>query len=278
MRKTVTIAMIIIAMLFYYWFSTRSTQKLDIYFFDVGQGDSALIISPDGKTLLIDGGEDEKAVVELNKQMGIFSQRIDYIIATHPDIDHIGGLDEVIDAYQVGSFIYPKTDKKTKTYLDLIDKLVSKNIDKREATHDSDFILGCCVKIEFVWPADSAGQIKDDNSLSVSFFLYYGDFKAFFDGDLPLELEDQLVIDNPVDIDLLKVSHHGSKTATSGKMLAILRPEIAIISVGKNNAYHHPDVSIVNRLKNLNVKVMRTDELGTIHYQTDGTDSLFTNI
>jgi competence protein ComEC len=277
--KKIVIVLIIVATFFYYWFSTRPTQKLDIYFLNVGQGDSILIISPDGKTLLVDGGEDEKAVVGLNNKMGVFNQRIDYIIATHPDNDHIGGLDEVIDAYQVGVFISPKTDKKTKTYLNLVNKINSKNIEKVEATEDADFLLGCCVKIDLVWPAEEASdKIKDDNSNSVSFFLYYGDFKAFFDGDLPQELEDEVVARNPVDINLLKVSHHGSKTATSEKYLSILRPEIAIISVGKDNSYRHPDISVVNRLKNLNAKVMRTDELGEIHYQTDGTNFLFTNI
>jgi competence protein ComEC len=249
-----------------------NSEQLNLHFLDVGQGDSILIISPDNKILLVDGGKDEKAVLEIQNNLSIFNKRIDYIIATHADSDHIGGLDEVIDAYEVGKFMMPQTSKTTETLKKLLNKVAGNNIETTYITDNSDFYLGCCVKIDFLWPITNSVLIdsKNENSLSASFTLSYKDFQAYFDGDLPLNIEDYIIKNDPIDVDLLKVAHHGSKTSTSQEFINILKPELSIISVGKNNSYHHPDSSIINRLKYSQSIVLRTDENGGIDIQTDG--------
>jgi competence protein ComEC len=262
---------LILAVAIYLYINTPR-DKLNIHFLNVGQGDSILIISPDNKVLLIDGGKDQRAVEEIQNNLSIFNRKIDYIIATHADSDHIGGLDDVIDTYEVGKFMMPQTSKSTEVLKRLLTKIVGDNIEKIDITDNSDFSLGCCVKIDFIWPIMNSELIdkKDENSLSAAFILSYKDFQAYFDGDLPQNIEDYLVSKHPIDVDLVKISHHGSKTATSQNFLNILKPELAIISVGENNAYHHPDISIINRLKYANAIILRTDENDGVDIQTDG--------
>jgi competence protein ComEC len=255
-----------------YWYINIPNDKLSINFLDVGQGDSILIISPDNKILLIDGGKDEKAIEEIQNKLNILNRRIDYIIATHADSDHIGGLDDIVDSYEVGKFMMPQTTKSTNVLKKLLTKIADDNIERIDITDNSDFSLGCCVTVDFLWPIMNSELIdqKNENSLSAAFIITYKNFQAYFDGDLPQNIEDYLVSKNPVDVDLIKVSHHGSKTATSQNFLNILKPELAIISVGNNNAYHHPDISIINRLKYSKSMILRTDEGGGIDIQTDG--------
>jgi competence protein ComEC len=209
---------------------------------DVGQGDSILIISPDGKKLLIDTGKNDSASAELRNILGLFDNNLDYVLITHPDNDHAGGLDEVKDSYRIGIVI-------------------------ENATDNSDFYLGCCVLIDFVWPkSEPADKRLTTNEASLSFFLEYNDFSAFFGGDLPKEEEDYIAKTYPTDVDILKVSHHGSSTSTSEFFLSVLKPEIALISVGYNNPYNHPNQSVINMLNARGVEIYRTDESGTVTF------------
>jgi competence protein ComEC len=257
----------------YYWWVFHPEDNLRIIFFDVGQGDSILIISPDKKTLLIDGGKDDKALAQLvNNPNFLFNRHLDYVLATHADNDHIGGLDQIISSFSVGTFMMPESHKETKGYQDLRKLVKNTTSHTVDITDNSDFNLGCCVAINFVWPQVSSKLLDYDkeNSISAAFILIYKDFSAFFAGDLPGEIEEYVFKQGRFDVDLLKVSHHGSKSSTDEVFVSIARPEIAIISVGKNNSYHHPDIIVTNRLKNHNAKLIRTDESGSINFVTDG--------
>lgn len=217
-------------------------DELNIYALDVGQGDSILIISPDGKKLLVDTGPNNKAVNELHKVLGPFDTQLDYVLITHNDMDHIGGLTEIQNNFTIRTLI-------------------------ENATDNNDFHLGCCVLIDFVWPeGQKVASLKDNNSKSAAIFVEYGKFRAFMDGDLPKEYENYLAHKYPLKINLIKISHHGSSTGTDNYMLSVFKPEAAIISVGKGNSYGHPKQSVLDLLKKYNVKIYRTDELGTIHY------------
>lgn len=225
--------------------SIRNDEKLlQIYALDVGQGDAILIISPDNKKFLIDTGKDDSAAKRLKEVLGPFDNHLDYVLITHPDSDHAGGYKYVADYYTVA------------------DKI-------ENASDNSDFTLGCCVSIDFVWPQGSS-RSAETNENSAAFFLKYGNFLSYFDGDLPSKQEDLVAKKYPYDISVLKVSHHGSSSGTDSYMLSVFKPEIALISVGKNNPYHHPTAKTLLNLKNADIQVYRTDELGTIHLTSDG--------
>lgn len=231
--------------------SIRSGEKrLQIYMLDVGQGDSILIISPDNKKLLVDTGKNDSAVENLRSLLSPFDMTIDYVLITHPDSDHKGGYEYVQDYYSIEKTI-------------------------ENATENSDFMLGCCVVIDFVWPLNNT-KSKETNENSSAFFITYNEFSGFFDGDLPSELEDIVIAKNPRDVDLVKISHHGSSSSTDNFFLSVLKPEVALISVGKNNSYHHPSSKTLYNLNRAGAKVYRTDELGTIHLSTDGYQLVYT--
>ena len=243
MRKA--LITIIIALLCVMLLSIHSSEKLlQIYMLDVGQGDSFLIISPDGKKLLVDTGKDDSAVKDLRSILSPFDTTIDYVLITHPDSDHAGGYKYIEDFYSVTSKL-------------------------ENATDNSDFTLGCCVSIDFVWP-QAGFKSTQTNENSAAFFIKYEAFSGFFDGDLPSTEEDIVATEHPIDVSLLKVSHHGSSSSTDNFMLSVFKPEIALISVGKNNSYHHPTARTLANLKNVKALIYRTDELGTVHLTSDG--------
>jgi len=227
-----------------YYYGREGVQGLRLYMLNVGQGDSFLIISPDNKKLLVDTGKGDLAARELHANLGFFDYYIDYVLITHPDNDHAGGLSAIQSSFVIGNLIETASD-------------------------NSDFYLGCCVLIDFVWPEsmpEFAIKDRSTNAKSITFFLTYNDFSAFFGGDLPKEEEDYIAKKYSRDIDLLKVSHHGSYTSTSEYFLSILKPEIALISVGLNNSYHHPHQSILTELHKRGIKIYRTDEVGTVSF------------
>lgn len=227
-----------------FYYRQEEVHGLRLYMLDVGQGDSILVISPDNKKLLIDTGKGDAAARELRASLGFFDYYIDYILITHPDNDHAGGLSAVQSSFVIGNLIETASD-------------------------NSDFYLGCCVLIDFVWPESVPGFAPKDlttNANSIAFFITYNDFSGFFGGDLPSEEEDYIAGKYLRDIDLLKISHHGSSTSTSEYLLSILKPEIALISVGANNSYHHPHQSVLNSLQEKGIRIYRSDELGTVSF------------
>jgi competence protein ComEC len=219
---------------------------LQIYFIDVGQGDSILIISPDQKMLLVDTGKDFAAAQALQRILPLNINAIDYVIITHDDYDHIGGLDEIQALYRIDSLIIDDAP--------------------------DDFVLGCCVIIDIVWPEQPyIRNDKDNNSNSIAFFLEYKEFRAFFGGDLGIAQENTIILKHPErQINLLKVGHHGSKNSTSKYFLSQLQPEYGVISAGRKNRFGHPHKEVLANLAEYNVNILRTDQIGHILFQSDG--------
>lgn len=247
-----------------------SKSMMEIDFLDVGQGDSILIKSNDNKYMLVDGGPDESVLTELGKTIPYGVGKIDYIILTHPDMDHIGGLPQVIERYKIDKIYMKLGDEKyNATYGELLKRLKEKNIDIIDPMIDDDFILGCCVYIDFVWP-EELSDFENINDASISMLVSYQNFEMFLGGDLEKTIEEQVALHNPTDIDILKVGHHGSKNSTSQRFLDALKPEIAIISSGKGNKYGHPDAEVLDLLKVNKIKVFNTAEFGTVEILTDG--------
>ena len=239
---------------------------LRIYYLNVGQADSTLVIN-NGETMLIDGGNeaDSPLIIQYIKRLGI--SKIDYIIATHPDSDHIAGLDKIILAFDVGCVYMPITNKSNKEMNELYNAIEDKNVIHPNA---SDYFYLGNSKCTILNSGDTS-KVSDNNS-SIVLQLDYGETNCLFMGDAESEVEENVTWN---DIDILKVSHHGSKDATSLTFLEKVKPEYSIISVGKDNSHNHPSNETLSNLNAVNSTIYRTDENGTIILTSDGTNYHF---
>ncbi|MGM1047895.1 MAG: ComEC/Rec2 family competence protein [Bacillota bacterium] len=251
----------------------QAAGELQVYYLDVGQGDSTLIRTPKGQHVLIDGGDNHKGddVVDYLKQLGVES--LDAVIATHPDADHIGGLDTVIDAIPVKSVYAPRVSHTTNTYKDFLMAVKNRNLKIKSAKAGIELPLDG-VTAEFITPIGEYG--KDLNAWSAVLKVTYKDTSFLFMGDAEHKSEtDMLKSPEELGADVLKVGHHGSETSSSPQLLKAVDPKYAVISVGKDNKYGHPKGIVTNRLKKAGVEVYRTDKRGTITAMSDGKNIIF---
>ena len=247
----------------------ESENILQIHFFDVGQADSTLIISGQ-KTMLIDAGTNEmgEKVVENIKKLGI--ERIDYLIGTHPHEDHIGGLDDVIKNFEIGIIYMPKIQTNTKTFEDVLDAIAEKNLTITIPKKGEKFILGKA-KCEIMLCGTGTKEEKENLNLSsIVTKVTYGNQNYLFMGDAEKENEQSRTWTK---VNVLKVGHHGSDTSSSVKFLEQVEPQIAIISVGKNNTYGHPKQVILDRLNKIGSVVYMTKDKGNILIESDGVNN-----
>lgn len=251
---------------------------LIVYYFDVGQGDSSLI-SYDGQTVLIDAGEQGMGdtVVGYIEALGI--SRIDYVIATHPHSDHIGGMPEVIEAFEIGTVIAPKISDEmtptTKVYEKFLTALSGKGLRLTAAkTGDAysladDSVENDNTAFEIIAP------IRDDytdlNDWSVGIRLVHGDTAFIFTGDAEKDAEADMIESGEVlSADVLKTPHHGSSTSSSGAFLESVNPTYAVISCGDGNSYGHPHSETIEKFDDYGIKYYRTDQNGTVTAYSDG--------
>ena len=248
--------------------STFSGDTLRVNYIDVGQGDSIFIELPNKETMLIDAGEAYEAdnVINYIKNLGI--SKIDYIVGTHPHTDHIGGLEEVINTFDVGSIYMPKATSTSKTYLDLLTTISDKGLSVKTAKSGVVVLDENDLKLEFIAPnSDSYSEL---NNYSAVLKLTYLDNKFLFMGDAETLSEDEVTSD--VDADVIKVGHHGSDSSSSLEFVKKVSPEYAIIMVGEGNSYNHPYQSIIDRYLSVGANVLRTDLDGNIVCDSDGVD------
>lgn len=242
--------------------NTSVDSNLKIYFFDVGQADSILVMNSD-KTMLIDAGnnQDGKLIVDYLNSLSI--SKIDYLIGTHPHEDHIGGLDNVINSFDIGTIYMPKVETNTKTFEDVLDAVSNKNMTITSPNIGDTFNVGECECRVMAIDNDA----KELNLSSIVIRMTFGNQSYLFTGDMEEENEKNI---NWPKTNVLKVSHHGSNTSSSIDFLKSVSPEIAVISVGKDNSYGHPTKTIINRLNSIGATIYRTDTDGTILLTSDG--------
>lgn len=247
---------------------------LKVHFIDVGQGDSIFIESPGGKTMLIDAGVPEmgKKVVDYIKSLGV--TKIDILVGTHPHEDHIGGMDRVIESFEIGKFYMPKVTTNTRTFEYVLNAAKNKGLKIDVAKAGVTLDLGPSVSAEMIAPNSS--KYDDLNEYSAVIKLVYKNTSFLFTGDAGAESEREM-IEKGYDLksDVLKVGHHGSSTSTTASFLDDVSPKYAVISCGKGNDYGHPHSSTLKKLKNRNIPVYRTDECGTIVASSDGQNISF---
>lgn len=248
-------------------------STMEVHFIDVGQADAIFIRLPDGQIMQIDAGKNNTGdeITEYIKSQGI--EKIDYLIGTHPHEDHIGGLDNVIKAFEIGEIYMPRVSSSktptTKTYEDVLMAIKDKG-KAITAPHAGDIIVqGENYKAEVFSPKRE--DYDDLNEYSIIIKITYGDAKFLFMGDAEA-LNEREIVDAGYDVnaDVLKLGHHGSSTSSTEKFLKEVSPDYAVISCGKGNSYGHPHDEIVERCNNLNIKMLRTDNDGNIIMKTDG--------
>lgn len=241
-------------------------SELEVHFIDVGQGDATLLIC-DGEGLLIDAGNNNKGTLVQSyiKKQGLKSLK--YIIGTHPDADHIGGLDVIVTKFKITSnqVWMPDVDNDTNTYRDVIDAIKYRNLKKVCPKAGSTYKLGTA-ELEILAPRE---KTKDKNDSSIVIMARNGDNAFVFTGDASEGEESSMRGAVELQADVLKVGHHGSKHSTSQRFLDAVSPEYAVISVG-DNSYGHPTAECLNRLRMAGVKLYRTDDQGSIIAVSNG--------
>ena len=254
---------------------SASNQKLKVVFLNIGQGD-AILIEQGSKQILIDGGpSSQKELEELGKYIPFWDRKIEVVIATHPDQDHITGLIGVIKNYQIGVVIDNGAQSSSRVYQKYLRVVREKHCQHLKGRRGMKIKLAQA-DLDLLYPGNNlVNNPRDTNADSIVAKLIYGKDTFLFTGDFPTE-EDEKIFQSGVNLKarILKVAHHGSKYATSTAFLKKVQPQEAVISVGEHNRYGHPTAEVLKRLRDENIKILRTDKLGDIQYQCNNLNQL----
>jgi competence protein ComEC len=238
-------------------------NKLHLVFCDVGQGD-AILISYQKTQILIDGGPDNRVLSCLSRHLPFWDRRLEVVMLTHPEEDHFGGLIDVIKRYNVNYFVVNSLEKKS-TSFEAFYRLVLGRKSSVYSPKAGEKIKIGALELLILWPREKL-YVTELNDNSIVLKLAFGHFSALLPGDLSTKFENQLDL-TPVEV--LKVAHHGSQYSTSEEFLEKVKPILAVISVGKNS-FGHPSPEVIDRLNNLAVNVLRTDQNGEIEIVSNG--------
>lgn len=246
-------------------------DELTVQFIDVGQGDCSLVKYKDF-VMLIDAGDNTQgtAIQNFLQKQGI--EEIDYLILTHPHADHIGGADVIITKFIVHNIIMTDFSSETATYRDVIAAISYKGYSYTVPVAGDEIFVDNNLQIQFVAP-NGDYMIGDANNASIAVKMVYKEASFLFMGDCEEEAENKILdMEFAVDVDILKVAHHGSRTSSTEKFLEATTPLYAVISCGEENDYGHPHSGPLNLFRQMGIEVYRTDEQGTLTVTTDGVE------
>ena len=245
-----------------------NNNLLKVHYLDVGQGDSIFIELPNNETMLIDAAESYQSENIINYLKNLNYQKIDYVIGTHPHTDHIGGLKDIINTFEIGKIYMPKVVSTTKTYESLLMAIKDKNLKINTAKAGTSIIDTDTLKINILAPNNSI--YTELNNYSVATKITYGTTKFLFMGDAEKLSENE--IKENVTADVIKIGHHGSNTSSSIDFIKKVNAKYGIISVGLNNKYNLPKEETITNWENSGTKIYLTSTNGTIRASSDGTN------
>ena len=252
-------------------YSGENKNELIVSFLNVGQGDSIYIETPSGKQVLIDGGKDSSVLRELPKFMSITDRSLDLVIGTHPDQDHVGGLVDVLERYEVESILLTENTGESNAAKKYLESVSDEGANIFYARYGQVWQLDASTTLKVLWPEKDPSDLEN-NASSIVVLLSYGEIDFLLTGDLPKRIEEYLVIREGeyLESEVLKVGHHGSRTSTSDLFLETVNPDYAVLSYAKDNSYGHPHVEVTDLLFNSGIEVLSTAESGNITFSTDG--------
>jgi competence protein ComEC len=270
-RETLVVILFVLNSLVWFAGIDQERVTMSVYFLDVGQGDAILIDSPTRGRILIDGGPDRSVLTELGKILPFGDKRIDVVIESHPDRDHIAGLPEVVSRFNVSAFIEPGVESANQIDDELHKRVRDKNIPDLLGRRNMVVDLKDGVKLIVLFPDRDVSR-WETNDASIVAKLVYGDTSFLLTGDSTKKAEFILLgLDGDIlNADVLKAGHHGSRTSTSLPYAEAVSPDYAVISAGKNNSYGHPHRETLDILNKVGAKVVSTADLGTLHFESDG--------
>lgn len=253
------------------WVSTNSNRKKDLVVkvYDVGQGDSIFIRTPDNYKILVDGGPNNKVVGYLNKDLSLNDRTIDLIVLTHPQADHMFGLIETLKKFQVKKVITTNVTNATTQFKLWNDTLSNIHLKPEYVYAGESITLSDQVTLKIIWPKDPKPVVADLNQAAVVIKLSYGNFDMLLTADA--DISTQPYTGTTSHVEVLKVPHHGSKTALREDFVKQLQPDVSVISVGAHNNYGHPSAQLLGWLNKYAKKIYRTDQNGTVEFVSNGT-------
>jgi competence protein ComEC len=241
-----------------------------LYFLDVGQGDGAMVVTPSGKQVVIDGGPDWKILEGIADRMPLFDRSIDLLVLSHAHADHSVGLAEILRRYKVGTLVVSSVELDSAREREFRETAKMEGVPVRAVAAGDTIELGDGLAFDVLWPYRDLPKAftSDLNNVSVVLRLRDGAHSALFAGDAEKIVEDTLVkAGADIHSEILKVGHHGSKTSSSTGFLLAVDPEVAVVSVGTGNSFGHPNADVIARLQGFGATVRRTDTEGTVEIE-----------
>ena len=260
------------------WFQVVASPdgRLHLLVLDVGQGDSIFIVTPKGRQVLIDGGPERLSGVRaLGRHMAFWDRSLDMVVLTHSDEDHLAGLPGLLESYRVGTLLESPSEANSAAYNHWRKVISRQNLEPIQAQRGQRIVVDRGVWLDVLNPppTKSAPMSWSANNNSVVIRLTYGEVSFLLAADIEAEAEDDIIGSGvPLNSDVLKVAHHGSKTSTAGPFLAAVSPRAAVISMGAENSYGHPHKTVLDRLGAQvgEDQVYLTTQQGTVEFITDG--------
>src|SRR5688500_12018028 len=276
---TLVQSLLIVILIVHPFSASHPDGRLHVDFLDVGQGDAALITMPDGTTVLVDGGGRPRFRTELvereSRSIGesVVSEylwwrgldRVDYVLATHADADHIDGLNDVVRNFSVNTALVGRTPADDPEFARFAQSLIDTNL---QTVQIGDVMRFGEVELHVLWPPPGVDSTNDD---SVVLKLQFRERSILLTGDIEKRGEEKL-LPRELQADVVKVSHHGSKTSSTAGFVSATKPRLAIISVGQDSMFGHPHAEVVERWRQAGAEILTTGKCGTITVRTDGTN------